>query len=285
MAMPGRDGQAGASARRRHGDDHEPAIDLGQTRKHPRRREPDTERLHRPAPIVVLVHGGFLGPWIWAKTIEELERQGLRSLSVDLPSMRGPNADLHDDARAVRDLLDGLDEVVLCGHSYAGVVISEAAAGPHRAVRQLVYLTAAIPDSGDSLVGLAKQRGDDPGDGDEDGEEIESLADGRIALRRDSALESLFHDCPPERAAEAISLLRPENPVVGTQPVQGSAWRSLPFTYVRGADDRLPELLCDAVAERPHEVVTLPTGHCPQWSRPDLVAALLARIAHAIANR
>ncbi|HZB29075.1 MAG TPA: hypothetical protein VE465_02810 [Streptosporangiaceae bacterium] len=40
-----------------------------------------------------------------------------------------------------------------------------------------------------------------------------------------------------------------------------------------------------AAAERPHEVVTLPTGHCPQWSRPDLVAALLARIAHALVNR
>ena len=147
--------------------------------------------------------------------------------------------------------------------------------------RHLVYLNAAIPDSGDSLAGLAKQRGDDTGDG----EQVELLAGGRLALRRHSALESLFHDCPSERAAEAVSLLRPENPAVGTQAVQGSAWRSLPFTYVCGADDRLPELLCDAAAEHPHEVVTLPTGHCPQWSRPDLVAAVLARIARAVANR
>jgi pimeloyl-ACP methyl ester carboxylesterase len=281
MAMAGRDGQAGGSARRVYGGGHEPPMDLGQTRKYPRRRERAAEQLSRPAPIVVLVHGGFLGPWIWTETIEELERQGLRALSVDLPSMRGPGADLRDDARAVRELLDGLDEVVLCGHSYAGMVISEAAAGPHRAVRHLVYLTAAIPDSGDSLAGLAKQRGDDNGDG----EETETLADGRIALRRDSALESLFHDCPPERAAQAVALLRPENPVVATRPVRGSAWRSLPFTYVRGAEDRLPELLSAAAAEHPHEVVTLPTGHCPQWSRPDLVAALLARVARAVANR
>jgi pimeloyl-ACP methyl ester carboxylesterase len=279
--MPERAGQAGASARRFLGGGQDPPMDLGQTRRHPRRRERAADRLPRPAPIVVLVHGGFLGPWIWTETIEELDRQGVRALSVDLPSMRSPDADLRDDARAVRDILDGLDEVVLCGHSYAGMVISEAAAGPHRAVRRLVYLTAAIPDSGDSLAGLAKQHGDDA----DDGEEVDVLADGRIALRRDSALESLFHDCPPERAAEAVTLLRPGNPVAGTQPVQGSAWRSLPFTYVRGADDRLPELLCAAAAEHPHEVVTLPTGHCPQWSRPDLVAGLLAQIARAIANR
>jgi hypothetical protein len=43
--------------------------------------------------------------------------------------------------------------------------------------------------------------------------------------------------------------------------------------------------MCDTAAEHPHEVVTLPTGHCPQWCRPDLVAALLARLARAVANR
>lgn len=281
MAMSERGGQAGGPARRLHDDGQEAPVDLGQTRKYPRRRERDTERLPRSAPIVVLVHGGFLGPWIWTETIGELDRQGLRALSVDLPSMRVPDADLRDDVGAVRDLLDGLDEVVLCGHSYAGMVISEAAAGPHRAVRHLVYLTAAIPDSGDSLAELTKRHGD----GDSGGEDAEPLADGRVALTRAGALEVLFHDCPPERAAEAVSLLRPENPLVNTQSVRGTAWRSLPFTQVRAADDRLPEPVCDAAAERPHEVVTLPTGHCPQWSRPDLVAALLARIARNVADR
>jgi pimeloyl-ACP methyl ester carboxylesterase len=278
MAMPERGGRTGVSAHRPYDSGEETPIDLGQTRRHPRRREQAAESVPRSAPVAVLVHGGFLGPWIWTETIEALERRGVRALTVDLPSMRGPDADLHTDVQALRDLLDGLDEVILCGHSYAGMVITEAAAGPHRAVRHLVYLTAAIPDSGDSLAGLAKQRDDDTG------EEIEALPDGRIALKRDSALESLFHDCPPERAAEAVSLLRPENPVVGTQPVQGSAWRSLPFTHVRGEDDRLPELVSDAAAEHPHEVVTLPTGHCPQWSRPDLVGDLLARIARTVAN-
>ncbi|MEO3822701.1 alpha/beta hydrolase [Actinomadura sp. B10D3] len=276
--MPERGGQVGGAARRPHGGGPEEPVDLGQTRKRPRRRERAAEPLPRSAPLVVLVHGGFLGPWIWTETIGELERQGVRALSVDLPSMRAPDADLRDDARAVRDLLDGLDEVVLCGHSYAGMVISEAAAGPHRAVRHLVYLAAAIPDGGDSLSGLAKRHGD----GGPGGEEAEELADGRVVLTPGSALEALFHDCPAERAAEAVALLRPANPLVNTQPVRGAAWRSLPFTRVRAADDRLPELLCDAAAERPHEVVTLPTGHCPQWSRPDLVAGVLARIARSL---
>src|SRR5216683_1450519 len=63
----------------------------------------------------VLVHGGFLGPWIWADTVR-----------------------------------------LLSEHSYAGLVVSEAAAGPHKAARHLVFLAAAIPDLGDSLTSLAE---------------------------------------------------------------------------------------------------------------------------------
>ncbi|MDQ3764467.1 MAG: alpha/beta hydrolase, partial [Actinomycetota bacterium] len=55
--------------------------------------------------------------------------------------------------RAVLDLLRG--PVVLCGHSYGGAVITQAAAGPHPAVRRLIYLTGAVPNVGESLTSLA----------------------------------------------------------------------------------------------------------------------------------
>jgi len=89
-----------------------------------------------PNGTAVLVHGGFLGPWIWADTVSLLDARGVRSVTVDLPSCRdggGRLAGLHDDAEAVRGALDGCDGAVLCGHSYAGAAISEAAAGPHPA--------------------------------------------------------------------------------------------------------------------------------------------------------
>ena len=106
---------------------------------------------------VVLVHGGFLGPWIWADVVRELSRDGLRPVCVDLPSCRGTGtklAGLADDVQAVRAALDGCARAVVCGHSYAGLVVTEAAAG-HPAVRHLIYLAAAIPDAGDSLTSLA----------------------------------------------------------------------------------------------------------------------------------
>ena len=106
-----------------------------------------TDPQARPV-TAVLVHGGFLGPWIWADTVKLLEARGVQSVTMDLPSSQdssGRLPGLHEDAEAVRVALDGCADAVLCGHSYAGAVISEAAAGPHRAVRHLVFLAAAVP--------------------------------------------------------------------------------------------------------------------------------------------
>jgi pimeloyl-ACP methyl ester carboxylesterase len=232
--------------------------------------------------IAVLVHGGFLGPWIWADTVELLKARGVRPVTVDLPSSQDGGdrlAGLHDDAQAVRDALDGCTDAVLCGHSYAGAVISEAAAGPHPAVRHLVFLAAAVPDTGDSLASLAETSAKDNPAGAEDesgGEEIDVRADGRMIMRPESARAALFHDCPPGRAESAIALLRPQAPATGTQPVTGAAWRDIPSTYVRCSQDRLPyELVSPTYWEHASHVLTLPAGHCPQWSRPDLVADLL----------
>ena len=170
----------------------------------------------------VLVHGGFLGPWISADTVKLLEARGVRSVTVDLPSSQdssGRLPGLHDDAEAVRVALDGCADAVLCGHSYAGAVISEAAAGPHRSVRHLVFLAAAVPDAGDSLASLAEAatKNNPAGAQEEsDGEEIDMRADGRMVMRPESARAALFHDRPPGRANTAITLLRPQTPATST---------------------------------------------------------------------
>src|SRR5512132_1237875 len=108
-------------------------------------------------PRVVLVPGGFTGAWMWAEVAALLEREGIEAIPVELPTIgeESAGADFYADARAVRELLDGLETpVLLCGHSYGGAVITEAASGPHPAVRELVYLTAAVPGRGESMVSL-----------------------------------------------------------------------------------------------------------------------------------
>ena len=79
-----------------------------------------------------------------------------------------------------------------------------------------------------------------------------------IELDPDSARPSLFHDCSPQRAEEAIAQLEPANPAVGTQPLRAAAWRMIPVTYVRGTADRMPELF-----HRPCPSSRLSSSNCP----------------------
>lgn len=233
-----------------------------------------------PSATVVLVHGNFLGPWSWREVAAQLGANGISTVIAELPSsVENPNSlgDLHDDAAAVRRILDTAAEpVVLCGHSYGGAVITEAAAGPHSAVRRLVYLAGAVPDKGESLVALTPEtaRGNSSG---KLGEEVTFRTDGRIELATESAKRTLFHDCATDRARSAIRQLRPSNPAAGTQMVRGAAWRQLPVTYVRCMHDVLPELVSESFPETEAELVELSTGHCPNWSSPEAVTEVLRR--------
>jgi pimeloyl-ACP methyl ester carboxylesterase len=228
-------------------------------------------------PQVVLVHGGFLGAWSWTDVVACLEEWGFAAVSLELASMgTTPLGDLHSDAGRVRAILDRLTApAVLCGHSYGGAVITEAAAGPHPMGGQLVYLAGSVPDTGQSTADLVPLTSPDS-DPEMSEEQVIAGPDGSIVLSPAAAVASLFHDCTPARAQAAVDQLRPWNPVVSTQAVTGAAWRDLPATFVRCTADRLPELICNEFLHRsPQVVVEFPTGHCPNWSQPQLVAALL----------
>jgi pimeloyl-ACP methyl ester carboxylesterase len=232
---------------------------------------------------VVLVPGGFTGAWMWADVAALLEGEHIDVVTLELPTTGhdSAGADFYADARAVRETLDRLGPpVVLCGHSYGGAVITEAAAGPHPAVRHLVYLTAAVPDVGDSLVSLLSTAAADADDAREEG--VTFREDGLAELNREQARRALFNDCSPERAEDGLNRLRPGNITGGAQPLTGAAWRQLPATYVRGAEDAMPEAIAPAFFGHQPELVEIPAGHCPNWSHPDLVAELLADRAKAV---
>ncbi len=226
---------------------------------------------------IVLMPGGFTGAWMWADVVALLEREGIEALAVELPAIGedAAGADFYAAAASVRDMLDQLGgAVLLCGHSYGGAVITEAASGPHSAVRELVYLTAAVPDAGDSMVSVMSATAAEEPDAEEEGVTVRD--DGLAILDREAAHRALFNDCAPERAEEGLHRLRPMSLAGSDQPVREAAWRQLPSVYVRGSEDRMPEAVAPGFLEQAAQVIELPTGHCPNWSRPDLVAQLLA---------
>lgn len=101
-------------------------------------------------PTVVLVHGAFAESASWNRVIAGLHGRGLPAVAVANP-LRG----LAGDAAYVRDVIEGIGRpVVLVGHSYGGMVITEAAAGLE-AVRSLVYVAAFAPDPGESALLLS----------------------------------------------------------------------------------------------------------------------------------
>ena len=82
---------------------------------------------------------------MWADVVALLQKQGLEAIAPELPTIGedSAGADFYADARAIRELLDRLEPpVLLCGHSYGGAVITEAAAGPHPAYIRTGTLTS-----------------------------------------------------------------------------------------------------------------------------------------------
>src|SRR5690349_20316903 len=95
-------------------------------------------------PTVVLVHGAFAESASWSGVVERLQAR-----SVDVVAVANPLRTLPGDAAYLRDVLDSIySPVVLVGHSYGGMVITEAAAGNDK-VAGLVYVCAFAPAHGE----------------------------------------------------------------------------------------------------------------------------------------
>ena len=103
-------------------------------------------------PTVVLVHGAFADAASWNGVVERLQER-----SLDVVAVANPLRSVSGDAAYVRDVIAGIGKpVVLAGHSYGGMVITEAAAG-NDAVAGLVYVAAFAPDHGESTLTLASR--------------------------------------------------------------------------------------------------------------------------------
>ncbi|MDA0172515.1 alpha/beta hydrolase [Solirubrobacter taibaiensis] len=219
---------------------------------------------------VVLVHGGFVDGSGWRGVYDQLTADGF-NVSV----VQNQTLSLESDVETTHNVLDTQDgPAILVGHSYGGVVISEA--GSHENVAGLVYIAAFAPDAGESVNTLIA----DPPPG-APVPPILAPVDGFLFLDRDKFAQSFAADLP---AADATFMADSQLPW-GVEALNGAvsepAWRNKPSWYLIATDDRMiPPPAQRAMSERAGAtVVEAPGSHSIYVSQPQATAELIKRAA------
>ncbi len=230
----------------------------------------------------VLVHGAFVGSWIWEPLAERLEEIGHSVEAPDLPGSgddRTPVEEVTLDAYAERicELLDASPEPsILVANSMGGIVISEAAARRPERVKRLVYVAAFAPGDGQSLVDLTSLP---EGADDLVQQTVVVSGDPPIGTLPESTCQASNGDCPPEVMDWAVSRTGSQAFAPLTAPVSlNREFDRIPRTYVLCTEDRIvpPGLQRRMVRDREiTDVIELASGHHPQLSRIDELAHLL----------
>ena len=228
--------------------------------------EPDGTK----ASNVVLVHGGFVDGSGWEGVYQILTKKGYK-VSV----VQNPTVSLADDTAATRRIVAAQDgPVVLVGHSYGGVVITEAGNDPK--VTRLVYVAAFAPDAGESVNALIK----DPPPG-APVPPILPPQDGCLFLDKAKFHDSFAADVDAERAAFMADSQVPWGLEALGGAVGEPAWRSKPSWYLVASDDKMiPPAAQRFMAERAGSTVVEVAGsHAVYVSQPRAVAELIEAAA------
>lgn len=231
-------------------------------------------------PTVVLVHGAFAESASWNDVIKHLFENGVTSVAV-----ANPLRSVSGDAAYLRDVLDSIEgPVVLAGHSYGGMVITEA--GTHPSVKGLVYVAAFAPEQGENAFELS---GKFPGSTLGDALKVYPVSTGgnEFAIRRDVFRQQFAGDVPVQVAGLMGATQRPVTEKALTEPVAGDpAWKKLPSWFVYGDQDlNIPAELQRFQVERSAARATKEiagASHAISVSQPVVVAETILEAVKAL---
>jgi pimeloyl-ACP methyl ester carboxylesterase len=223
---------------------------------------------------VVLVHGGFVDGSGWQGVYEALKKDGY-AVSI----VQNPTISLADDVAVTKRTLAAQDgPAILVGHSYGGVVITEAGTDPR--VAGLVYIAAFAPDKGESVSALIQNP--PPG---APVPPILPPQGGYLFLDRAKFQASFAADV----SAEAASFMADSQVPWGLDALNGAvtepAWKTKPSWYLVSTEDNMiPPDAQRAMSRRAGSTVTEVKGsHAVYVSQPQAVAELIAKAAHGVA--
>ena len=225
---------------------------------------------------IVLVHGGFVDGSGWEGVYQILKKDG-----YEVSIVQNPTTSLADDVAATKRVIAAQKgPVILVGHSYGGVVVTEA--GNDAKVAGLVYIAAFAPDRGESVAALIK----DPPPG-APVPPILPPQDGFLALDKGKFAASFAADVSPEKAEFMANSQVPWGVEALTGAVSEPAWRTKPSWYLVATDDRMipPPAQRQMSARAGASVGEAKGSHAIYVSQPEAVAALIEKAARGVAGK
>ena len=222
---------------------------------------------------VVLVHGGFVDGSGWEAVYRFLRRDG-HTVSI----VQNPTISLSDDVRVTKNVIASQNgPVILVGHSYGGVVITEAGNDPK--VVGLVYIAAFAPDKGESVSSLIK----DPPPG-APVPPILPPQDGYLFLDKAKFPASFAADVDAAKAEFMADSQVPWGVEALGGTISQAAWKTKPSWYLIATDDQMiPPPAQRLMSKRAGATVVEVAGsHAVYVSQPDAVASLIAKAANSV---
>jgi pimeloyl-ACP methyl ester carboxylesterase len=225
---------------------------------------------------IVIVHGAWADGSSWSEVIPLLQAKGLHVVAV-----QNPLTSLADDVAATNRaiaLQDG--PVLLVGHSYGGVVITEAGNDPK--VIGLVYVAALAPSDGESVASVSKPFSPAPL-----GSEVQADAQGFLTVTPKGIAEDFAQDLPDKEKQVLTATQGPTAAAVFGATITTAAWKTKPSWCVIASNDRAvsPELEKAQAAAMKATSITVPSSHVPMLSRPKEVADLIEQAAAKAGNQ
>ena len=223
---------------------------------------------------VVLVHGGFVDGSGWQGVYDTMKKDGY-TVSI----VQNPTISLADDVAVTKRVLAAQDgPAILVGHSYGGVVITEAGNDPK--VAGLVYIAAFAPDTGESVSALIKNA--PPG---APVPPILPPQDGFLLLDRTKFRASFAADVSEGAAAFMADSQVPWGLDALNGAVTNPAWKTKPSWYLVATDDKMiPPDAQRAMSKRAGATVVESKGsHAVYVSQSQAVADLIAKAANGVA--
>ncbi|MBA3880733.1 MAG: alpha/beta hydrolase [Sphingobium sp.] len=222
-----------------------------------------------PAANVVLVHGAFADGSSWAEVVAHLQAADLRVIAV-----QNPLTSLAEDVATTQRALAKMEgPTVLVGHSYGGVVITQAGVDPK--VSALVYVAALAPEPGEDFESVAANFPPSPG-----GASFR-VHDGFLSLDPDGFVHDFMPDVDPARARVLAAVQGPVAAPLFSEKTTETAWRDKPCFYALSTHDRLiaPEMQRFLADRMGATTIELEASHATPVSRPREIAELIIQAA------